>query len=313
MARSHPPTLIRLAERALRDECSLERDERLLVALSGGGDSSALVHVLSVLAPKLGFSVVAHGVDHGLRQAAPEELDLAARLCEKLAVPFTRSRVEVGAGGNLQARAREARYAALQDAADRAGATRIATAHHADDRAETVLMRLLNGAPPSGLGVLAPAEGRLVRPLVRARKSDVTRHLARHGIPHADDPSNLNRRFLRVRVRLDVMPLLEGLSPAIVAHLTAFADEALSAKLPILTDDAGVPVPLRNAHVREVRRALRLGRGTRIRISGGREIVVDPRRHELRLDRGASSGEAKNAGRAARTGQKGDAKPRKRG
>jgi tRNA(Ile)-lysidine synthase len=314
MARSHPPTLLKIAERTLRDECALERGERLLVALSGGGDSSALIHVLSLLAPKLGVSLVAHGVDHGLRQEAKTELDLAEALCQRLSVPFARTEVAVGAGGNLQARARAARHEALAAAAARAEASRIATAHHADDRAETVVMRLLNGAPPSGLGVLPPAEGRLVRPLLRARKSDIERHLERHGIPHAEDPSNLNRRFLRVRVRLEVMPVLEAISPSVVAHLTALADEIVSAALPIPTDDAGVPVPLRGAHVREVRRALRLGKGARIRISGGREIVVDPKRHELRVDDGTADGtasrEPQNAGLG---GQKGGAKPRKRG
>ena len=225
MARSHPPTLIRLAERALRDECRLERGERLLVATSGGGDSSALLHVLSFLAPKLGVSVVAHGVDHGLRPEAGKELDLVAALAERLGLPFERTRVGVGSGGNLQARARDARRAALEEARVRAGATRIATAHHADDRAETVLIRLLNGATPEALAVLPPRDERWVRPLVRARKRDVLLHLERHGIPFADDPSNQDRRFLRVRVRLEVLPLLEQLSPGIVLHLTNLADD----------------------------------------------------------------------------------------
>jgi tRNA(Ile)-lysidine synthase len=318
MARSHPPTLLKIAERTLRDECDLARGERILVALSGGGDSSALVHVLSLLAPKIGFSLVAHGVDHGLRQEASAELDLAESLCQKLSVPFSRTRVDVGTGGNLQARARAARHEALASAASQTAASRIATAHHADDRAETVIMRLLNGSPPSGLGVLPPAEGRLVRPLVRARKADIEQHLARHGIPHAEDPSNLNRRFLRVRIRLDVMPVLEAISPAVVPHLTTLADEIVSGALPIPTDDAGVPVALRGAHVREVRRALRLGKGARIRISGGREIVVDPKRRELRVDRGTGGNGVRgahgtSAQNPARGGQKGDAKRPKRG
>jgi tRNA(Ile)-lysidine synthase len=307
MTRSHPPTLLRIAERTLKEECGLSRGERILVAVSGGGDSSALLHVLSTLAPKFGVSIAAHGVDHGIRQEAALELDLAESLCVRLSVPFSRTRVDVGEGGNLQARARTARFDALAAAAARESASRIATAHHADDRAETVLMRLLNGAPPSGLGVLPPVEGRLVRPLVRARKSDVLRHLERHGIVHAQDPSNQNRRFLRVRVRLDVMPVLEALSPAVVRHLTALADEVISAALPVVTDDEGRAVALRGAHIREVRRALNLGQGARIRISGGREIVVDGKRRELRVDR--AGGPEIPTG----SGQNGDAKTGKRG
>jgi tRNA(Ile)-lysidine synthase len=314
MARSHPPTLLRIAERTLTEECGIQRGERFLVAVSGGGDSSALVHVLSLLASKLGFTVAAHGVDHGLRAEAAAELDLAAALCGRLSVHFGRTRVEVGPGGNLQARARAARQEALVAAAARESATRIATAHHADDRAETVVIRLLGGALPSGLAVLPPADGRLVRPIVRARKSDVLRHLERHRIPHAEDPSNQNRKFLRVRVRFEVMPLLETLSPGIVGHLTALADELISDTLPIVTDEKGLPIALRNAHVRAVRRAFRLGEATRLLISGGREIVVDGKRRQLRVDRAYGPKNPRSPGPPGELGgQKGDAKPGKRG
>src|SRR5271154_5559480 len=105
MPRSHPPTLLTLAERTLREECELERGERVLVAVSGGGDSSALLHVLAKILHGFGATLVAHGVDHGLRPEAGAELDLAQALATKLGVPFERTRVEVGRGGNLQARA----------------------------------------------------------------------------------------------------------------------------------------------------------------------------------------------------------------
>jgi tRNA(Ile)-lysidine synthase len=101
----------------------------------------------------------------------------------------------------------------------------IATGHHADDRAETVILRLLRGAGPRGLAVLPPRAGDLVRPLIRARRGDIDAHLARHGIAHALDPSNANSRFLRVRVRRELLPLLADLSPGIVTHLCALADQ----------------------------------------------------------------------------------------
>src|SRR5689334_20768625 len=97
--RSHPPTLIRLVERALRDECALRRGEKILVAVSGGGDSTALLHVLAFLAPKMGFSLVAHGVDHGLRPEAPAELDVAAACAKSLGVSFDRTSVDCPPGG----------------------------------------------------------------------------------------------------------------------------------------------------------------------------------------------------------------------
>jgi tRNA(Ile)-lysidine synthase len=193
----------------------------------------ALLDVLARLREPMGFALAAHGVDHGLRPDAARELDVAEALAESHGVDFTRSRLALEPGGNLQARARDARYAALARAATRAGARLVATAHHADDRAETVLLRLLRGAGPGGLAVLPPRapfpvgaerELELVRPLLRARRADVDAHLARHGIPFALDPSNEDPRFLRARVRHELLPLLAALSPGIVGHLCALAD-----------------------------------------------------------------------------------------
>ncbi len=225
MSRSHPPTLVTSTRATLTREIALARNDRVLLAISGGPDSMALLHVMASLRERLGYELVAHGVDHGLRTEASAELDLAESLARSLDVPFERTRVSVAAGGNLQARARSARQQALADAASRASCTLIATAHHADDRAETVLLRILRGAGPSGLAVLPPRDGALIRPFIRARKSDVMAHLDRHRIAFATDPSNASLRFLRVRVRVELMPLLASLSPTVVTHLCALADQ----------------------------------------------------------------------------------------
>lgn len=239
---SHPPTLTTLALRALRDV--LGADRAIVVAVSGGPDSQALLDVLARLRPKLQLDLRAHGVDHGLRPGAARELDRAAALADALEVPFSRTRLRVADGGNLQARAREARYAALRTVA---GGALVATAHHADDRAETVLIRLLRGGGTSALGVLPARSGQLIRPLIRARRSDVLLHLERHEIGYATDPSNVDPRFLRTRVRSEVLPLLAQLDPRIVEHLGALADEVAASE----TEDAGpalaLPRPTRDA------------------------------------------------------------------
>ena len=226
------PSLLTIAKRALTGEAKLPPAAVLVAAVSGGPDSMALLHVLSRLAPKIGFTLHAHGVDHGLRVEASKELDVAEAFAEHLGVPFGRSRLLVARGGNLQARARAARFDVLAAAARAVGARAIATAHHADDRAETVLLRLMRGAGPRGLAVLparAALEGHdeleLVRPLLRARRQDVIGHLERHAIPFSTDPSNEDPRFLRVRVRRELMPLLEDLAPGIAHHLVALADQ----------------------------------------------------------------------------------------
>jgi tRNA(Ile)-lysidine synthase len=198
----------------------------VLVAVSGGPDSMALLHVMARLRERGGFGLHAHGVDHGLRAEAAAELDLAEALSHTLEVPFSRERVKVEAGSNLQARARAARWGSLRTAARRAGAARIATGHHADDRAETLLMRILRGTGMRGLAVLPPLDGDRIRPMVRARRSDIDAHVARHRIPHALDPSNVDPRFLRARVRQEIVPALVRLSPKAVEHLCALADAA---------------------------------------------------------------------------------------
>ncbi len=199
MRSSHPPTLLKIVARTIADERLFTAGDRVLVAVSGGPDSMALLHVLARLAPKLRLGIHACGVDHGLRPEAADELILAHRFAADLGVPFTLRKLDVAPGPNLMARARDARYAALRsvlaawDDAEKTSAltktpsgdgtpapspmASIATGHHADDRAETVMIRLLRGAGPKGLGVLAPRAPMLTRPLVRARRADIMAHI----------------------------------------------------------------------------------------------------------------------------------------
>src|SRR5688500_1491469 len=148
----------------------------------------ALLHALALVRQRFGLILSAHGVHHGLRSEAEDELALASDFSRQHAVPFSVSRLELAPGGNLQARARAARYAALRGEAAQLGATLIATAHHADDRAETVLLRLLRGAGVAGLGVLPVRSHDLIRPLIRAPRAAILRHLERHGVPYREDP-----------------------------------------------------------------------------------------------------------------------------
>ncbi|HEY5956021.1 MAG TPA: tRNA lysidine(34) synthetase TilS [Polyangiaceae bacterium] len=228
---SHPPALLRIVERSLREECGLAAGDRLLLAVSGGGDSTALLHVMAQLAPRFGLGLYAHGVDHGLRVEASAELDLVAGHARDFGVEFSRTQVQVEHGSNLQSRAREARYAALQARAYELGGALIVTAHHADDRAETVMIRLLRGAGVAGLGVLPARAGQRVRPMIRARRSDIHSHLERHELAFATDPSNRNQHYLRVRVRQVILPALCECSPALVEHLCALADEAVARRV----------------------------------------------------------------------------------
>ncbi|MCA9646106.1 MAG: tRNA lysidine(34) synthetase TilS [Polyangiaceae bacterium] len=265
MSRSHPPTLIKLVQATLKD---LDlRGARLLVAVSGGPDSMALLHVLALSQQKLGLRVWAHGVDHGLRGEAGAELDLAQALAEAHGVAFTRSRISLPKGGNLQERARVARYRELEAVAQHHEAL-VCTAHHADDRAETLLLRLLRGSGPGGLAVLPPRSGDRVRPMIRATRGDVLRHVERHALQVASDPSNADPRFLRVRVRRELLPLLEQLSPGIVGHLTALADQ--------LGEESALRGGLNRAQVQALQHALIQQQPVELALKGGQTLKFAP-------------------------------------
>ena len=269
--RSHPPTLLTLARRALRGPCDLSATSHVLCAVSGGPDSIALLHVCCMLRDRgvIG-SVTAHGVDHGLRAAAAEELQLAAELARAHGVAFGLTSVVVPPGANLQARARTARWEALARAKKDVGAEVIATGHHQDDRAETVLIRILRGAPLPALGVLPARDGDRVRPFIAASRADVRAHIERHGLAFAEDPSNLAARFLRVRVRHEVLPLLEQLSPRIREHLAELADAVIASNAadPAIPE-TGAPDPRR-----ESKRALADLARLRVSLKGGVVLSV---------------------------------------
>jgi tRNA(Ile)-lysidine synthase len=286
MPPSHPPTLLTIAARTIRDDQLFARGDGVLVAVSGGPDSMALLHVLALLRVKLGHVLVAHGVDHGLRPEASSELDLAEGLARELGVPFGRTHVRLARGGNLQARAREARYDALRTAAAKASCARIATAHHRADRAETVLLRLLRGAGPRGLAVLPPRAGDLVRPLLRAPRSAIDAHVARHRLHFATDPSNRDPRYARARVRHELLPLLRTLSPGIEEHLCALADQLLHADPTPMPAEVSLPLARRT---RDALATLASARSPRARIAlkGGRVARWDPASRAVAVEPGA--------------------------
>jgi tRNA(Ile)-lysidine synthase len=196
----------------------------VLVALSGGADSTALLAALAELrdAGHLRGLSALH-VDHGLREGSQLDGDACARTCRALGVPLARTRVRV-ASGNVQAQARRARYAALRREAGRVGATRVATGHTQDDQAETVLLRLLRGSGARGLSGIPPRRGTIVRPIIDRTRAEVVAYVAARGLVPVEDPSNVTPRFLRNRVRSEAMPVLSALAPQAVRALARAAD-----------------------------------------------------------------------------------------
>ena len=214
-------SLVVRVQETIRRHGMLRGGEAVLVAVSGGADSVALLDVLGALREALGLTLTVVHVHHGLRHEADAEADGVRALCERLGVACHVERVVVRRAppwDGLEAESRRARHAALERVGREVGAARIATGHTADDQAETVLMRLLQGAGPRGLGGIAPVRGPLIRPLIETRRVAIEEYLGERGLAWAEDPSNRDVRFLRNRIRHDLLPFIAKVSGASVVE-----------------------------------------------------------------------------------------------
>lgn len=192
---------------------AIRRGDLILLGLSGGLDSVALLHVLLELRQRFGYLVACAHLNHRLRGAESERDERFVReLCAGLGVDLT---VGVASGlepsmANLEERAREVRHTFLRRVADDLGAAHIALAHHADDQAETVLLRLLRGTGVTGLAAMAPAgPDKLIRPMLALSLEQITEYLAARGASFVCDSTNSSPAMTRNRVRNELMPMLE--------------------------------------------------------------------------------------------------------
>ena len=231
--------------------------DRIICAVSGGADSIALLWCMWMLREKLDIRVEAAHFNHNLRGAESDRDEQFVRqFCEFHDIPL-----HVGGGTvipgkkGLEAAARDARYAYLRSLGGI-----IATAHTADDNAETVLLHLIRGSGLRGLGGITPKSEGLIRPMLDVTRDEVEGYLAENWISHVEDSSNAGDAFLRNRIRHSVMPLLKGENPSLAQNLSAMArrlrqDEDCLASLASDLDATDVAA-MRNAHPALRRRAL---------------------------------------------------------
>jgi tRNA(Ile)-lysidine synthase len=208
--------------------------DTILAAVSGGPDSTALLHLLWRLSGECGFGLAAAHVNHGFRgEESAREAEFVRRLCGRFGVPLDAVDLDLPfyireSGMNAQAAAREKRYAFLREAAERRGASRIALAHHADDQAETVLMRLIRGSGLTGVAgmPMKRREGKveLIRPLLRITKMELLQYCEREGLDWCEDSSNRKPVYFRNAVRLEILPFLERYNPNVSASLVRLAE-----------------------------------------------------------------------------------------
>ena len=211
--------------RQVLQEAGLQAGAGLVVAASGGVDSTVLLDVLDGLGYRLH---VAH-LDHALRSDSADDGRFVADEAKRRGLPCSVERRDVKAyarteGLSLEEAGRRLRYVFLDQVADRVGAEFIALGHHADDQAETVILRLLRGSGTTGLGGMEIArEGRYLRPLLRVRRAEIEKYARQRGLRYREDLSNRDWRFLRNRVRGELMPLLKSYNSNIAEVLNRTA------------------------------------------------------------------------------------------
>jgi tRNA(Ile)-lysidine synthase len=213
---------VRLAEQAYRRLGVL--DQGILVAVSGGGDSVGLLLSTLSLRSRLGLTVEVATVDHGARAGSAAEAAGVVELSRRLEVPCTVRKVALALGPQFEARARRARYRALESVRAERGLAFIATAHTADDQAETLLMRLARGASLQGASGIRERHGRVIRPLLGCTRPEVRAYVAAEGISPVEDPMNADPRYFRARIRATALPALASASGGdVVRPLADFA------------------------------------------------------------------------------------------
>lgn len=218
---------LRAAQALCHEHRMISPGTHVLCAVSGGTDSVCLLHWLYGLRNQWGFTLTAAHYNHNLRGAeSRRDADFVRSFvqtcCPEIALIVGSGDVSGHAAQNkagIEETAREMRYAFLQQTALDVGADVIATAHNAEDNAETVLLHLMRGSGLRGLTGIPFRRGNIVRPLLTTRRAEIEEYMRRYGLPHVEDSSNADERFTRNRVRRQLIPLLEDMQPQFIEHV----------------------------------------------------------------------------------------------
>lgn len=236
MAEKTGGTLLQRFQRVLLEQQLVRPGDHIVLAVSGGADSTALALAFAAIRRKLKLRLTLAHLHHGLRgKEADADADFVRQLGQNLRIPVEIGRAQVRrqreSGQSLEMAAREARYRFLMRVARKVGAQRIATAHTADDQAETILLRLARGTGWQGLGGIPPVSERggiyIIRPFLNLRREEIVSFLKKRRCLWREDSSNLSSDFLRNRVRHEILPFLETrLNPRIREALCRLAEIA---------------------------------------------------------------------------------------
>ncbi len=271
--------------------------ETVLVAVSGGVDSTVLLSVLNAMAGELSLRLFVSHLNHNLRGAeSARDMAFVKQLAASLDLPFTGKVLGEGAcsvpGESLQESARALRYAFLESTAERLKATKIALGHNLDDSAETVVMRLLKGSSLAGLSGIPPSRGRYVRPLILASRKDIEAYAKENDLAHITDSSNLSVKYLRNDVRKRLIPYLKkrynpnitetiGRTSEVLRTDEMFIEEAaLSAYSASVVAKTTDTVIMERSELASMHRAL----SSRVFLRAARELIPDIELQSCHID-----------------------------
>ena len=219
----------------------IKSGDRVLVGLSGGADSVCLLTVLNELKEKLNFELAAMHINHGLRKEAGDDAAYANRLCDKLDIAYYYEEVDVKSYAedkhlSTEEAGRILRYEALEQTMKEKGYNLLATAHHANDLAETMLLFLARGTGLKGLAPIRYRNGNIIRPLLSVTKEEIIEFLKEEGIGHCEDITNNDNDYTRNYIRNEIIPRLEKVNDCAVSHMARTAD-IVSDAVDILEDE----------------------------------------------------------------------------
>lgn len=216
----------------INEQGLIKPGELVIAGVSGGPDSMVMLDLLNRLRSRLSFELVVAHLNHGLRPEAEAEENFVRQYCENLKIPFYSRQLNVEEIAlrekkSLEEAGRDSRYRFFAELAWELGASRIATAHHQDDNAETLLLNIIRGSGIKGLRGIRPVNGKIIRPLLCVDRSEIENYLLENSIPYCVDQSNYSSDYLRNRIRLELLPLLkENYNPRMVDSLNQLADIA---------------------------------------------------------------------------------------
>ncbi len=234
----------------------IKKGDVVAVALSGGKDSVCLLDMLLSEREKLGVTVKAVNIDHGIRgETSVRDSEFVKSLCEKLGVPLYFKKLDCVSfssenGFSTEEGARILRYKVFDEAIKSGFCDKIATAHHASDRAETVLFNILRGASPLGASGISDSSrgGKIIRPMLNLSRREIDDYAEKHNISYVVDETNLETEFTRNFLRLEVLPLIEKRFPEAEKSILRFAD-TLKADEEYLTETAMKSVTEKNGEI----------------------------------------------------------------